>query len=150
MSRPPSALPAPPDSQRISLVRLLAVFLKIGTIGFGGGMAVIALMDREFVQKRKLLTAEEFLHGVGLGQILGAFAPPAAAPSAGTVEHRLGDRLQRQNLIHGAEFDGLVWHSKYHRCGFILSDGGGTSLFHLEHPADRSPSCPAPYPRPRA
>ena len=41
-------------------------------------MAVIALMEREFVQKRKLLTGEEFLHGVGLGQILGSFAVNAA------------------------------------------------------------------------
>jgi len=78
MSRPPSAPPALPDSKRISLVRLLAAFLKIGSIGFGGGMAVIALMEREFVQKRKLLTAEEFLHGVGLGQILGAFSVNAS------------------------------------------------------------------------
>jgi chromate transporter len=62
----------------ISLVRLLAVFFKIGSIGFGGGMAVIALMEREFVQKRRLLSGEEFLHGVGLGQILGSFAANAA------------------------------------------------------------------------
>ena len=41
-------------------------------------MAVIALMEREFVQKRRLLTGEEFLHGVGLGQILGSFAVNAA------------------------------------------------------------------------
>ena len=41
-------------------------------------MAVIALMEREFVQKRKLLAAEEFLHGVGLGQILGAFSVNAS------------------------------------------------------------------------
>jgi len=67
----PSALS---DKKRISLLRLLAAFFKIGSIGFGGGMAVIALMEREFVQKRKLLTGEEFLHGVGLGQILGSFA----------------------------------------------------------------------------
>ena len=67
----PSALS---DKKRISLLRLLAAFLKIGSIGFGGGMAVIALMEREFVQRRKLLTGEEFLHGVGLGQILGSFA----------------------------------------------------------------------------
>src|ERR1019366_2866478 len=68
MSRPISVPPATPDSERISLVRLLGLFFKIGSIGFGGGMAVIALMQREFVQKRKLLPAEEFLHGVGLGQ----------------------------------------------------------------------------------
>jgi chromate transporter len=78
MSPTPSAPSAPPDRERISLLRLLAAFLKLGSIGFGGGMAVIALMEREFVQKRKLLTGEEFLHGVGLGQILGSFAVNAA------------------------------------------------------------------------
>src|ERR1017187_4276936 len=78
MSRPISVPPATPDSERISLVRLLGLFFKIGSIGFGGGMAVIALMQREFVQKRKLLPAEESLHGVGLGQILGSFAVNAA------------------------------------------------------------------------
>ncbi len=58
----------------ITLGRLLASFLKIGSIGFGGGMAVIALMEEEFVRKRRLLAGEEFVHGVGLAQILGPFA----------------------------------------------------------------------------
>ena len=63
---------------RISLLGLLAIFLKIGSIGFGGGMAVIALMEHELVKKRRLLRLEEFVHGVGLGQILGPFAVNAA------------------------------------------------------------------------
>jgi chromate transporter len=67
---PGQAGAAPP----LSLARMVALFLKIGTIGFGGGIAVIALMEHEFVEKRKLLPAQEFLHGVGLGQILGPFA----------------------------------------------------------------------------
>jgi len=58
----------------ITLGRLLASFLKLGSIGFGGGMAVIALMEEEFVQKRQIIGAEEFVHGVGLAQILGPFA----------------------------------------------------------------------------
>jgi len=58
----------------VSLGRLLGAFLKIGSIGFGGGMAVIALMEREFVHKRRLVSVDEFVHGVGLGQILGPFA----------------------------------------------------------------------------
>jgi chromate transporter len=58
----------------ISLTRFLAVLLKIGAIGFGGGMAVIALMEDEFVRRRRLVSADEFVHGVGLGQILGSFA----------------------------------------------------------------------------
>lgn len=78
MTRSPSIPPTPSGCQHISLPRLLVAFFKIGSIGFGGGMAVIALMEREFVQKRKLLSAEEFLQGVGLGQILGSFAVNAS------------------------------------------------------------------------
>ena len=63
---------------QLSLSSMLALFFKIGTIGFGGGMAVIALIEREFVQKRRQLPAEEFLHAVGLAEILGSFAPNAA------------------------------------------------------------------------
>src|SRR5947209_7658081 len=78
VSRPRSEPPSFPVSEHFSLMDLLALFFRIGSIGFGGGMAVISLMEREFVQKRGLLTAEEFLHGVGLGQILGSFAVNAA------------------------------------------------------------------------
>jgi len=59
---------------KVSLGRLLLIFLKIGSIGFGGGMAIISIMESELVRKRRLLSLEEFLHGVGFGQILGSFA----------------------------------------------------------------------------
>jgi chromate transporter len=60
--------------QRPSLFGLALAFLKIGTIGFGGGMAIIALIERELVRKRRVIEPDEFLHGVGLGQLLGPFA----------------------------------------------------------------------------
>jgi len=63
---------------RLSLPGLILRFLVIGTIGFGGGMANIALMERELVRQRKLLSSEEFLHGVGFGQLLGPFATNTA------------------------------------------------------------------------
>jgi chromate transporter len=63
-----------PEKQQLSLPALALVFLKIGTIGFGGGMAIIALMEHELVRKRRVIEPDEFLHGVGLGQILGPFA----------------------------------------------------------------------------
>lgn len=37
-------------------------------------MAIIALMEHELVRKRRVIEPEEFLHGVGLSQILGPFA----------------------------------------------------------------------------
>ncbi len=72
------APPADTAAAHVSLPRLLLLFLRIGIIGFGGGMAVVALIERELIQKRKLLKVEEFLHGVGLGQVLGSFAVNAA------------------------------------------------------------------------
>lgn len=62
----------------VSLLRLLGLFLRIGAIGFGGGMAVIVLMERELVEERRLMPADEYLHGVGLSQVLGSFAVNAA------------------------------------------------------------------------
>jgi chromate transporter len=57
---------------------MAGIFLKLGAIGFGGGMAVISMMENEFVTRRRQFTADEFLHGVGMAQILGPFAPNAA------------------------------------------------------------------------
>ena len=64
--------------QGLTPVKLYLLLLKIGAIGFGGGMAVISLMEREFVGKRQLVSAGEFVQGVGLGQVLGSFAVNAA------------------------------------------------------------------------
>ncbi len=67
-----------PAKRQLSLSVLALTFLKIGTIGFGGGMAIIALMEHELVRRRHVIEADEFLHGVGLGQLLGPFAVNAA------------------------------------------------------------------------
>ncbi len=64
----------PEVSGTISLGSLFLAFLKIGSIGFGGGMAVIALMEQEIARKRRLVSVDEFAHGVGLAQVLGGFA----------------------------------------------------------------------------
>jgi chromate transporter len=62
------------ETERISLPALAVEFLKIGAAGFGGGMAIIALMESELVRKRRVIDADEFAHGVALGQILGPFS----------------------------------------------------------------------------
>lgn len=60
--------------KRVSLGELAIFFLTIGTTGFGGGMAVIALMQEQIVMRRQWLSLEEFSHGVALGQVLGVFS----------------------------------------------------------------------------
>lgn len=42
------------------LLLLFLVFLKIGTFTFGGGYAMISLLENECVQKKKWLTSEDF------------------------------------------------------------------------------------------
>lgn len=55
------------SSATVSLSFLLTSYLKIGSIGFGGGRAVVALMEQEFVRKRRLIPHDEFVYSVGLG-----------------------------------------------------------------------------------
>lgn len=62
------------STRPVSLGALLRLFLKIGSIGFGGSIAIISIMERELVQKHKLISLDDFLHGVGFGQILGSLA----------------------------------------------------------------------------
>jgi len=59
---------------RVSLLELAKVFLVIGTIGFGGGMAIVALIQDYVVTRRKWMDLDEYTHGVALGQVMGAFA----------------------------------------------------------------------------
>jgi chromate transporter len=56
----------------------MVLFLRLGAIGFGGGMAVVALMEHDLVRRRRVIPEEEFLHGIALGQLLGPFAVNAA------------------------------------------------------------------------
>ncbi len=49
---------------------LFWIFFKIGCFTFGGGWAILAQMDQEFVQKRNLITKDELLEMVAVGKSL--------------------------------------------------------------------------------
>ncbi len=57
-------------TEEASLVSLAAAFLKLGTIAFGGPAAHIALMEEEFVLRRRWLTQQEFLDRVGAANLI--------------------------------------------------------------------------------
>jgi chromate transporter len=52
------------------IAELARLFLKLGTLGFGGPAAHVALMEEEVVRRRGWLTAEEFLDLVGAVNLL--------------------------------------------------------------------------------
>lgn len=50
------------------LLSLFLSFLKIGAFTFGGGYAMIALLENEFVSRKKWLDKDEFLDMLGIGE----------------------------------------------------------------------------------
>lgn len=52
-----------------SLVRLVGYFLWLGTVGFGGPIALAGYMQRDLVERRRWLSNEEYLEGLALAQL---------------------------------------------------------------------------------
>lgn len=48
---------------------LLWYFLKLGTIGFGGPIALAGYMQRDLVEKDHWFTSEEYLDGLAFSQL---------------------------------------------------------------------------------
>lgn len=58
------------ETFRARLLTLVALFLKLGAISFGGPVAAIALMEDEVVRKRQWLTRQRFLDLLGLTNLI--------------------------------------------------------------------------------
>ena len=56
--------------ERVEWRALARTFIKLGAIGFGGGLAVIAHIRRVIVYERRWMSEEEFLDAVSLAQSL--------------------------------------------------------------------------------
>jgi chromate transporter len=59
---------------QVSLREIFTTFIIIGTTGFGGGMAIVSLIERYCVHEKKWLSLDEFMHGFAFGQLLGPFS----------------------------------------------------------------------------
>ncbi|WP_163411051.1 chromate transporter [Flavobacterium ajazii] len=54
---------------KYSLKELTLYFLKLGTIGFGGPVALVGYMNRDLVEDRKWISEEEYKQGLALAQL---------------------------------------------------------------------------------
>jgi chromate transporter len=61
---------APALPHRRPLREIVAYFLRLGTLGFGGPVALVGLMEKELVQERQWLTREEMRNAVAVSQSL--------------------------------------------------------------------------------
>ena len=61
---------APSTPQRRPLREIVGYFLRLGTLGFGGPVALVGLMEKELVQERQWLSREEMRNAVAVSQSL--------------------------------------------------------------------------------
>lgn len=77
------------ENPKYTLKELAFYFLKLGTIGFGGPVALVGYMHRDLVEDRKWISEDEYKEGLALAQL----APgPLAAQLAiylGFVHYRM-------------------------------------------------------------
>jgi len=57
------------QSAKVPLSRLIAYFLRLGTIGFGGPIALVGYMQRDLVEERKWVSTEDYFEGLAFAQL---------------------------------------------------------------------------------
>ena len=75
------------DMKQTKTRELFATFLKIGAFTFGGGYAMVALLEHEFVEQKQWVTREDFLDLV-------AFAGSTPGPMAVNCATDVGYKLE--------------------------------------------------------
>jgi chromate transporter len=64
VSRPESHAPGP-----FTLGQLCLYFLRLGTLGFGGPIALVGYMQRDLVERRRWISEQDFREGLALAQL---------------------------------------------------------------------------------
>src|SRR5919198_2676473 len=54
----------------VGLSQLVGYFVKLGTIGFGGPVALVGFMHRDLVERRRWISEETYRLGLALAQIM--------------------------------------------------------------------------------
>jgi chromate transporter len=72
-----------PIQSKVGLWPLTGYFLKLGTIGFGGPVALVGFMHRDLVEQRRWITEDTYKLSLALAQIMpGPLAAQARSRSA--------------------------------------------------------------------
>lgn len=78
------------DRKDRKILTLFLTFLKIGAFTFGGGYAMIALLENEFSEKKNWLTKEEFIDMTAIAE---STPGPTAINSATFIGYKIGGFL---------------------------------------------------------
>src|SRR5438105_2423199 len=61
--------PRPPFYLQVSFTRFVGYFLRLGTIGFGGPIALAGHMQQDLVDERRWVSKEDYVEGLALAQL---------------------------------------------------------------------------------
>src|SRR6188474_1435088 len=92
---------------RPTLAQLVGYFLRLGTTGFGGPVALVGFMHRDLVERRRWISEETYALGLALAQIMPG-------------RHARGTRVRAALVPHGAGHLGPVC-----RLRWPVVDAGG-------------------------
>src|ERR1041385_4452153 len=62
--------PEPLATPGAGLLPMTGYFLKLGTLGFGGPVALVGYMHRDLVERRRWITEAEYKEGLTLAQLM--------------------------------------------------------------------------------
>jgi chromate transporter len=82
-------LAAMADEKRLGKAALFLIFLRAG-LAFGGGLGILAVLQHELVERRRLVERDEFLAIYGIGRIVPSGTMTALAVAYG---HRFGGHV---------------------------------------------------------
>jgi len=88
-SAPPIAASAAAAAPRAPLTQLVRYFLCLGTLGFGGPVALAGFMHRDLVEARRWVDDEEYRLGLALAQIMPGPLAAQLAIALGYFQHGL-------------------------------------------------------------
>src|SRR5215471_16431589 len=57
------------ELESVKLRQLVYYFLRLGTLGFGGPIALAGYMQRDLVEERRWISKEDYVQGLALAQL---------------------------------------------------------------------------------
>src|SRR5437899_8121981 len=61
--------PRPHEPTEVSLAQFVGYFLRLGTVGFGGPIALAGHMQQDLVDERGWITKQDYVEGLALAQL---------------------------------------------------------------------------------
>src|SRR2546423_14907911 len=87
------------EREPYSLAQLALYFLKLGSIGFGGPVALVGYMYRDLVEKRGWISDEDYKEGLTLAQLMPGPLAAQLAMYLGYVHYRIGGATVAGNAL---------------------------------------------------